>query len=152
MDFMIEIKWTQFLGLCLVLSTNEDFISGSNDPGIKFWINKNEWMCQQTITEHSGFIFGLIISCGYDKLILIMKQQEENNEWVVIQKIKVGGLNIEYALLMIIFSHYDIEQLTAFEMNPINKQFNKTRDISIKCGLEDECFFLNNIQIQSIFY
>ncbi|CAD8209873.1 unnamed protein product [Paramecium octaurelia] len=139
--------------LCLVLNTNEDLIiSGSNDPSIKFWINKNEWVCQQTITDHSSSIYGLslnqqqnrVISCGYDKLILIMEQQEQNKDWIVIQKIKVEEFGHRICFIddnIFAFSQYDIEQLTLFEMNPINKQFNKTRDISIKCGLEDECFF-----------
>ncbi|CAD8214909.1 unnamed protein product [Paramecium pentaurelia] len=83
---------------CLILNNNEDlFISSSNDKTIKFWFKKNEWICQQTITDHSSQVYQLslndqqmqVISCGYDILILVIEQSEPNKYWNVKQKIQV---------------------------------------------------------------
>ncbi|CAD8214639.1 unnamed protein product [Paramecium octaurelia] len=47
--------------MCLILNNNEDLIvSGSDDNTIKFWMNKNEWSCQQTIKDHSGSIIDFL--------------------------------------------------------------------------------------------
>ncbi|CAD8130144.1 unnamed protein product [Paramecium sonneborni] len=147
MGFIIEIKWTQFLDLLFNL-----IISGSSDTTIKFWINKNEWLCQQTITDHSGYIYDLnlnqqqnrIVSCGHDKVILIIEQSEKNTEWNVIQKITVEKYGYRVCFIgnnMFIFSPYATEQISVFEMNNINKQFTKIRDITVKCGPDDQCLF-----------
>ncbi|CAD8173424.1 unnamed protein product [Paramecium octaurelia] len=138
---------------CLILNNNEDLIvSGSSDKSIRFWIKKNEWMCQQTITDHSNCVCGLslnqqqnrIISCGFDKQILIMEEQGQNKQWIVIQKITVEQYGYRVCFIdnnMFIFSQYGKEQISIFEMNSINQQFEQTRDINVKCGLYDYCLF-----------
>ncbi|CAD8204324.1 unnamed protein product [Paramecium pentaurelia] len=138
---------------CLVLNINEDLIiSGSYDNTIKFWIKKNEWLCQQTITDHSRSVYGLslnqqqnrIVSCGNDKLILIIENQGQNTEWKVIQKININNCGYRVCFIdnnMFTLSQRDQEQISVFEMNNINKQFTKTRDITIKCGSDGECLF-----------
>ncbi|CAD8106202.1 unnamed protein product [Paramecium primaurelia] len=138
---------------CLVLNINEDLIiSGSYDKTIKFWIKKNEWLCQQTIRDHSDEIYGLslnqqqnrIISCGYDKLILIIEYQEQNTEWKVIQKINIDNCGFRICFIdnnIFTLSPYNQEYISVFEMNTMNKQFTKTRDITIKCGSDNNCLF-----------
>ncbi|CAD8204330.1 unnamed protein product [Paramecium pentaurelia] len=138
---------------CLVLNINEDLIiSGSHDNTIKFWIKKNEWLCQQTITDHSDSVYGLslnqqqnrIVSCGDDKLILIIENQGQNTEWKVIQKININNYGLRVCFIdnnMFTLSQYNQEYISVFEMNNINKQFTKTRDITIKCGSDCNCLF-----------
>ncbi|CAD8111485.1 unnamed protein product [Paramecium primaurelia] len=138
---------------CLVLNINEDLIiSGSYDQTIKFWIKKNEWFCQQTITDHSHEILGLslnqqqnrIVSCGYDKLILIIENQGQNKEWKVIQQININNCGYRVCFIdnnMFTLSQTDQEYISVFETNNINKQFTKTRDITIKCGSDANCLF-----------
>ncbi|CAD8061544.1 unnamed protein product [Paramecium primaurelia] len=46
---------------CFLLNNNENIIiSGSNDSKIKFWYKSNEWLCYQTITDHTSTVLGLI--------------------------------------------------------------------------------------------
>ncbi|CAD8063522.1 unnamed protein product [Paramecium primaurelia] len=138
--------------LCLILNNNEDLIiSGSYD--IKFWIKKNEWTCQQTIKDHSSSVYGLsvnqqqnkVVSCGHDKLILIMEQQGQNKEWIVIQKITVEQSAYRICFIdnnMFTLSQYNKEQISVYEMNNINQQFTKTKDIDVKCGSDNGyCLF-----------
>ncbi|CAD8191781.1 unnamed protein product [Paramecium pentaurelia] len=138
---------------CLILNNNEDLIiSGGSDNTIKFWMKKNEWTCQQTIKDHYNSVFGLslnqqqnrVVSCGNDKQILIIEQQQQNKEWIVTQKITV-----ELSTLRVCFIDNDIftlsqcgqNQISIFEMNTINKQFTKTKDIVVKCGSDGYCLF-----------
>ncbi|CAD8119575.1 unnamed protein product [Paramecium primaurelia] len=147
---------------CLIINTNEDLIiSGSDDCTIKFWINKNEWFCQQTINDHSKKVFGLsfnqqqnrVVSCGYDQYILIIEQSEQNKEWKVIQKI-IDNYGYRICFIdnnMFTFSPKSQEQISVYEMNNNNKQFTKTRDIPIKSGSDiNERFPLQYINQKSI--
>ncbi|CAD8163646.1 unnamed protein product [Paramecium pentaurelia] len=138
---------------CLILNNNEDLIiSGSYDNSIKFWIKKNEWICQQTIKDHSNSVYGLsvnqqqnkVVSCGLDKLILIMEQQGQNKEWIVIQKITVESHAFRICFIdnnMFTLSQQSKEQISVYEMNSINQQFTKTRDIHVKCGSDSNYLF-----------
>ncbi|CAD8066623.1 unnamed protein product [Paramecium primaurelia] len=128
---------------CLVVNNNEDLIiSGSEDKTIKFWIKKNEWMCQQTIDDHSNRILGLKLS----HVEMIKIQQQQNNQDRIqsgkqYKRLKLNSMDIEYVCFidnnMFTFSQRDKEQISVFEMNPNNKQFTKTRDITIKCGKDN---------------
>ncbi|CAD8149863.1 unnamed protein product [Paramecium pentaurelia] len=134
---------------CLIINTNEDLIiSGSDDCTLKFWINKNEWLCQQTINDHSKEVYGLslnsqqnrVVSCGYDQYILIIEQSEQNKEWKVIQKITIDNYGYRVCFIdnnMFTFTPNSKEQIYVYEMNNKNKQFTKTRDISIKSGIDN---------------
>ncbi|CAD8179281.1 unnamed protein product [Paramecium pentaurelia] len=138
---------------CLVFNLNEDLIiSGSHDSNIKFWMKKNEWLLQQTITDHSNYVYGLslnqeqnrIVSCGYDKFILIIENQGQNTEWKVIQKINIDNCGWRVCFIdnnLFTLSQRDQEYISVFEINTINKQFTKTRDITIKCGSDTNCLF-----------
>ncbi|CAD8214035.1 unnamed protein product [Paramecium octaurelia] len=139
--------------LCLILNNNEDLIvSGSSDITIKIWMKKNEWQCQQTIKDHSHWVQSLsfnlqqnrVVSCGYDKLILIMEQQGQNKEWIVIQKITVEQIAFRVCFIdnnMFTLSEHGKEQISIFEMNSINQQFTKTTDIHVQCGSDLHCLF-----------
>ncbi|CAD8109486.1 unnamed protein product [Paramecium primaurelia] len=138
---------------CLVINTNDDLIiSGSGDKTIKFWMKKNEWLCQQTITDHSNHVYGLslnqqqnkVVSCGYDKIILIIEQSEWNKEWKVIQKITIEQCGYRVCFIdnnMFTLSPRDKEQIFIFEMNTMNNQFTKTKEITIQCGSDGQCLF-----------
>ncbi|CAD8158061.1 unnamed protein product [Paramecium octaurelia] len=138
---------------CLVINNNEDqIISGSDDKAIKIWAKKNEWLCQQTIKDHSKSVYGLslnsqqnrLISCGFDKFILIREQSELNKEWITVQKLTIEQDGYRICFIddnTFVFSPYNTEKLQVFEMNDINKQFIQTQDISVKCGLDGQCFF-----------
>ncbi|CAD8187355.1 unnamed protein product [Paramecium pentaurelia] len=131
---------------CLIINTNEDLIiSGSGDNTIKFWINKNQWLCQQTIKEYSQSVLGLslnqqqnrVVSCGYDYYILIIEQSEQNQEWRLIQKITIENYGFRVCFIdnnMFTFSPYNKEEISIFELNNNNKQFTKTKSIPIKSG------------------
>ncbi|CAD8185616.1 unnamed protein product [Paramecium octaurelia] len=134
---------------CQLLNDNEDLIiSGSYDGSIKFWTKKKEWLCSQTITNHSGSVYGLclnqqqnkVVSCGSDKLILIIEQSEFNKEWIVIQKIKDDqGCRVCFCdNNKFIFSLFKKELISIFELK---NQFNKTKQISVKCGSDGWSFF-----------
>ncbi|CAD8097631.1 unnamed protein product [Paramecium sonneborni] len=139
--------------LCLILNNNDDtIISGSCDKTIKFWMKKNEWLCQQTITDHFSYVFGLslnqlqnrVISCGADNMILIMEQSQQNKEWIVIQKITFEQYGFRICFIdnyMFTFQPLGKDQMSIFEMNSINKQFSKIKDISVKCGSDSNSLF-----------
>ncbi|CAD8092576.1 unnamed protein product [Paramecium primaurelia] len=88
---------------CLIINKNEDFFfSGSCDKTIKLQVmnHNQEWVCKQSIIEHSSYINGLslnndqnkLITCGQDQKILIIQNIDDN--WIVIQKIEQYGLRL----------------------------------------------------------
>ncbi|CAD8196862.1 unnamed protein product [Paramecium octaurelia] len=138
---------------CIIINDNEDLIiSGSSDDTIKFWMKQNEWYLNQTITDHSSSICGLsfnqyqnqIVTCSSDNSILIIQRQEQKQEWIVVQKIAVEQYGERVCFFennMFAFSPYNKESIYIFEMDHINKQFVRTKDISIKCGEGGQSFF-----------
>ncbi|CAD8133773.1 unnamed protein product [Paramecium pentaurelia] len=129
MDLFIEIKWTY--------------------ETIKFWQKQNEWLCSQTITDHNHYVWGLsqneqqnrVISCGEDKLILVMEQQ--NKQWIVIQKITVETEGFRLCFIdnnTFTFQPWQKEYMHVFEINSTNKQYSKTKDIPVDGG-GDTSFF-----------
>ncbi|CAD8213273.1 unnamed protein product [Paramecium pentaurelia] len=128
---------------CLIMNNNEDiFISSSDDNTIKFWNKLKEWMCQQTITDHTFYVFQLslndqqnkVISCGLDKQILIIEYSEYNKKWIVIQNINVECHGYRICFInnnQFIFQPIQGNKMHVYEMNSVNKQFTKTKDIII---------------------
>ncbi|CAK61925.1 unnamed protein product (macronuclear) [Paramecium tetraurelia] len=98
---------------CLAVLSSEDLvISGSHDHSIKFWsystsqtVSPYCWFQSQTITEHTSTVWGLsinedenkLISCGEDKLILIIERTNKH-QWIVKQKVYVenGGFRLSF--------------------------------------------------------
>ncbi|CAD8107844.1 unnamed protein product [Paramecium sonneborni] len=138
--------------VCLLLNNNEDIIvSGSQDKKIKFWQKQNEWMCSQTITNHTNIVYGLsfneqqnkLISCAGDSSILIIEQQEQNKSWIVTQKITVEQFGYRLCFIdsnTFTFQPYGKQYINIFQMNT-EKYYIKTKDISVKGGQSDNCFF-----------
>ncbi|CAD8155512.1 unnamed protein product [Paramecium pentaurelia] len=134
--------------LCLILNNNEDIIiSGGQDKTIKFWIKQNQWLCLQTITDHTSHVFGLslnkqqnkVISCGCDDQILIIEQSQQDFKWIVVQKIKVQKYGCRICFIndnVFIFQPYSGQQLHVYELNTINKQYSKIKDIDVKSGAD----------------
>ncbi|CAD8144092.1 unnamed protein product [Paramecium pentaurelia] len=137
---------------CLLLNNNEDIIvSGSNDNQIKFWQNQNGWLCSQTINDHTQIINGLsfneqqnrLISCGDDKFILVIEQNEQNKQWIVIQKITVEQYGFRLCFIdndTFTFQPFCKEYIEVFEMNNNNKQYTKTKEIPVKSGSDNGLF------------
>ncbi|CAD8117003.1 unnamed protein product [Paramecium primaurelia] len=111
-----------------------------------------QWLCQQTITDHTSSVYGLsinqqqnkVISCGCDGQILIIEQSQQDSKWIVIQKIKVETYGQRICFIndnVFIFQPYCKEQMHVYEMNNINKQYLKTKDIIVKGGTIDNCLF-----------
>ncbi|CAD8113796.1 unnamed protein product [Paramecium primaurelia] len=90
MDLLIEIKQKQQqLYIQYLLNNNEDLIiSGSCDFTIRFYKKQNQWLCQQTITDHTSHVQGLnmnqhqnkVISCGREEQILIIEQSQQDTK------------------------------------------------------------------------
>ncbi|CAD8130445.1 unnamed protein product [Paramecium sonneborni] len=79
-----------------------------------------------------------------DMMIFLIQKEIQNLEWIVIQKITVEKYGYRVCFIgnnMFIFSPYATEQISIFEMNNINKQFTKTRDITVKCGPNEQRLF-----------
>ncbi|CAD8118132.1 unnamed protein product [Paramecium primaurelia] len=106
---------------CLIVNNNEDlFITSSLDKTIKFWIKKNEWIWQQTITDHIDNVYSLslndqedkVISCGLDVDCFGYQLSFINNNLFAFQPMN-GNL------------------MYVYEMNSVSKQFTKTKDIIV---------------------
>ncbi|CAK74259.1 unnamed protein product (macronuclear) [Paramecium tetraurelia] len=70
-----------------------------------------------------------------------MEQQGLIKEWIVIQKITLEQSARRVCFIdhnMFTLSEHGKEQISIFEMNSINEQFTKTKDIHVKCG-SDSC-------------
>ncbi|CAD8123007.1 unnamed protein product [Paramecium sonneborni] len=81
---------------CLIYNESYDLIITGNSNNINFWKNPMRWSLIQSINEHEGAVWALsinqnqnkLISCGWDKMILIIGRQEDES-WVIIQKVIV---------------------------------------------------------------
>ncbi|CAD8213113.1 unnamed protein product [Paramecium pentaurelia] len=138
---------------CIILNNNEDlFISSSDDKTIKFWVKKNQWIFQQSITDHSSYVNQLslneqqnqVISCGYDGLILVIEQSETNKKWIVKQKIQVDSIGYRLCFInnnLFTFQPINGNLMYLYQINSVSKQFTKSKDITINQGNEGSEFF-----------
>ncbi|CAD8125618.1 unnamed protein product [Paramecium sonneborni] len=140
---------------CLLLNNTDDLIiSGSRDKTIKFQMKQNnKWLCSQTITDHTDWVYSLslneqqnkLISCSQDKQILIIEQSNLNKQWSVKQKIQVDEFGIRLCFINdneFTFQPYTQEQMHIYELDTINKQYRKTKQIAVQCGSIDcDCLF-----------
>ncbi|CAD8194006.1 unnamed protein product [Paramecium pentaurelia] len=148
-----KLNGDSYSSCCLVLNKNEDLIIlGCNDNTIKFWMKQNEWLCSQTFTDHTGNVCGLslndqqnkVISCGYDYLILIIEQTLQGYKWNVIQKISIQMFGYRLCFIndnLFAFQSYNQDLMHVYEMSITNKQYIKTKDISVKRGGKCAFFF-----------
>ncbi|CAD8119142.1 unnamed protein product [Paramecium sonneborni] len=135
---------------CLQVSNNDDLIiSGSGDKTIKFWIKQSQWLCQQTITDHTDSVYSLslndqqnkVISCSQDHQILVIEYSLLDKKWSVIQKIKIDQFG--YRLCFINDSQFTFqprcrEKMYIYEIESNTKQYRKTKEITVKCGSNDD--------------
>ncbi|CAD8085717.1 unnamed protein product [Paramecium primaurelia] len=134
---------------CIILNNNEDlFISSSDDKTIKFWVKtKKEWICQQTISDHYSQVYQLslneqqnqVISCGNDGFILVIEQLEPNKNWIVKQKIQVDCYGYRLCFInnnIFTFQPENGNLMYVYEMNNVNRQFTKSKDITLNQGNE----------------
>ncbi|CAD8214276.1 unnamed protein product [Paramecium pentaurelia] len=146
---------------CLQLNNTDDLIiSGSNDKTIKFWMKQDKWMCQQTITDHTSYVYSLslndqqnkLISCSWDSQILVIEQQKLDNKWNVTQKIIVDKWGLRLCFIsdnQFIFQPRCQEYIDIYEMDINTKQYSKTKQIAVKCGLRDENIFFPQQYLKS---
>ncbi|CAD8196849.1 unnamed protein product [Paramecium pentaurelia] len=81
---------------CLINNESCDLIITGNNNIINFWKNPMKWFLIQSINDHAGAVWALslnqnenkLISCGWDKMILIIVKQSDEN-WIVTQKVFV---------------------------------------------------------------
>ncbi|CAD8092482.1 unnamed protein product [Paramecium primaurelia] len=81
---------------CLIYNERCDLIITGNNNIIKFWKNPMKWFLIQSINDHAGAVWALslnqnenkLISCGWDKMILVIGKQSDEN-WIVTQKVFV---------------------------------------------------------------
>ncbi|CAD8135856.1 unnamed protein product [Paramecium pentaurelia] len=137
----------------LLLKNDEDvIISGSSDLSIKFWNKSNGWLCQQTIKNHTESIYQLslnqmqnkLISCSRDSQIIVMEYSQKDCIWSVMQTIKVYQYGYRLCFIndnQFTFQPIYQEQMHVFEMNSCNKQFFKTKEITVKSG-SNSCDYL----------
>ncbi|CAD8081455.1 unnamed protein product [Paramecium primaurelia] len=130
---------------CLLLNNTDDLIiSGSVDKTIKFWMKQNQWICQQTINDHAEQVYSLslneqqnkLISCSLDSQILIIEQSKLDKQWSVIQKIIVDQYGQRLCFIndnLFTFQPYCKDQMYIYEMDTNNKQYNKIKEIAVKC-------------------
>ncbi|CAK62879.1 unnamed protein product (macronuclear) [Paramecium tetraurelia] len=140
---------------CLIMNNKEDcIISGSNDTTIKFWVQENQqWKCNQTLLDHKGYIRclslnisqNMLISCGQDKLLLIIQQNNNNKIWNTIQKISVERQGYSLCFItdqMFTFQPYSINIMHIYQLNTKSQQFIKIeQEVSINSGSGCSQFF-----------
>ncbi|CAD8189365.1 unnamed protein product [Paramecium pentaurelia] len=138
-------KYRQTIG-SLLLNNNENFIiSGSYDSSIKFWNKQNGWLCQQTIKDHTNYVYSLsliekqdkLISCSLDSQIFVIEYSQNDQKWNVIQKIKVEQHGRRLSFIndnQFTFQPYIQEQMHVYYINSRNQQFFKSKQITVKSG------------------
>ncbi|CAD8213032.1 unnamed protein product [Paramecium pentaurelia] len=138
---------------CLIFNNNEDvMITGSDDQTIKFWQKQQQWVCSQTITDHKAYVAGLslndqqnrVISCGLDKLILIIEWSSQDQKWNIIQKISVEQYGCKLCFIndnVFTFQPLAKEQMHVYEMSSTNKQYSKIKEIAVKSGYSGSTYF-----------
>ncbi|CAD8060853.1 unnamed protein product [Paramecium primaurelia] len=125
-------------------------ISGSRDSTIKFWYQKElQWICQQTIKEHSNSVAALslnqegnvLISCGDDHQILIIKYID-NQKWKIIQKIQGQGVRLSFITKeTFAFQSWQSNKLLLYKFEQQTGLYLKTKELQIK-GSQQFCTFL----------
>ncbi|CAD8214835.1 unnamed protein product [Paramecium octaurelia] len=139
-----HIMWLQ----SLVLNKNQDLmISSGGDQTLKFWIQKSQWILEQTIEENNTCVRSLslnvqenkVITCGSNKVIFVIEHSKESKKWMIIQRITVDceGYRICYINdYLFIFQPLLGQLMHVFETNRINQQFAQTKDIVVNEGNE----------------
>ncbi|CAD8191716.1 unnamed protein product [Paramecium pentaurelia] len=139
---------------CLLINNTDDLIiSGSCDNTIKFWMKQNSWICQQTISDHTNYVYSLslneqqnkLISCSEDSQILIIEQSKLDKQWSVTQEIKVDQYGYRLCFIndnLFTFQPRCKDQMYIYELDTNNKQYNKIKQIAVKCDSSDcDCLF-----------
>ncbi|CAD8064949.1 unnamed protein product [Paramecium sonneborni] len=123
---------------CIAMSIQEnEIITSSVNSTIKFWNQKNNWKCFQTIDKHRDLLLGFslneqgnqLISYGFDDFILVIEKSKNNKLWQVIQKISnkmIEGGRISFISnvlffiqpkqkdIMIVYSKKDNEKIFSY--------------------------------------
>ncbi|CAD8209813.1 unnamed protein product [Paramecium octaurelia] len=155
---------------CLIIHPlSEDLvISGSDDKSIKFWScaaffqQKCQWTCQQTISEHLDCVWALslnmdgnkLISCGEDKLILVM-ELSNRQQWEVKQKIQVEIQGTRICFInnnqfsFQACSGKALPSLYIYTLYPSSGLFSKSKDIPVQGGGQPCVFYFPQQYIPS---
>ncbi|CAD8197677.1 unnamed protein product [Paramecium octaurelia] len=115
-------------------------ISGSKDFNIKFWCQKDDqWICQQTIREHSNIVSGLslnqegnsLISCGDDNQILVIKCLDDQS-WNVVQKIKCHGVRLSFiSNETFAFQPWQSDKIELYTYEQQTGNYQKSKELAI---------------------
>ncbi|CAD8129733.1 unnamed protein product [Paramecium sonneborni] len=138
---------------CLILDNWENFfVSCSYDTTIKFWIKQNQWICQQTIPDHTSKVYQIsindqqdkVISCGKDNEIFVIEYSQQSKIWMLIQKIKVDCYGKRLCFInnnLFTFQPCNSNLMHVYEMNKVSREFAKTQNITINQGKDNFSFF-----------
>ncbi|CAD8129093.1 unnamed protein product [Paramecium sonneborni] len=152
--FIWKIQAHQQVILGLTINNKQNcIISSSEDKKIKFWREKNGWLCTQTITDHDSIVFSLslnekgdkLISCSKDKQIFVMVQQNNKDikQWNIVQKIDVKKEGYRLCLIsdnLFTFQQWGENFMDIYELD-ITNQFLKTKSVGVKGGTSCDCLF-----------
>ncbi|CAD8188175.1 unnamed protein product [Paramecium pentaurelia] len=142
---------------CILINQFDDLIiSGSRDKSIKFWRKDNLWQCSQTLNHHNSDMMSTslnesqnyLISCAQDDNEILISQQQENKEWIIIQKINQQGQRLCFISdSLFIVQPYLSSKMNIYELNHQTKLFNQINELQIKNGICKNGFNINLIKI-----
>ncbi|CAD8204849.1 unnamed protein product [Paramecium pentaurelia] len=119
----------------LLINNNENLINSSSyDNTIKFW-NKQMNDNLTVLIKFSEQEYKLI-ACSNDSKILVIKFQQLENIWSVIQKIQVDQFGYRLSFInenLFTFQPECQEYMSIYEPNSTDKKFIKTKEINVKC-------------------
>ncbi|CAD8121870.1 unnamed protein product [Paramecium sonneborni] len=106
-----------------------------------------EWICSQTITAHTGSVYGLsmndtqnrVISCGLDQLIFTHNKIKNGIQYKR-QMLIVLLQNMFYNDKIFTFQPISKEQMQVYKMGIIYKQFSKVKGFIVRSGSTSDCY------------
>ncbi|CAD8187692.1 unnamed protein product [Paramecium octaurelia] len=161
--FLIKLSEHSSNIQCLALRNlnSRVIISGSKDKNIKFWYQSEaQWICKQTIREHSNAVCGLslnqegdtLISCGEDNVINIIKCQDDHH-WNVIQKLEGQGVRLSFICKdTFAFQPWQGSKLELYTYSAQTGLYYKYQELPIQgcrqfCAYLFPCFFVSSKNI-----
>ncbi|CAD8064947.1 unnamed protein product [Paramecium sonneborni] len=131
--FMMKLNVHSRAINCVIISQIDEnlFISASGDGTIRFWSslisNSSQWLCYQTINEHTNSIYecslnedaSQLISCSQDCKILIIDRQQ-NQKWQVKQIIQMNRRGYRLKFIdyhTFVFLSYSSNHLRVYKLN-----------------------------------
>ncbi|CAD8074279.1 unnamed protein product [Paramecium primaurelia] len=139
---------------CIISNSHEDLIiSCGDDSTIQFWNKDLQWNWQQRLLGHRNKVESIslndqstkLISCAYmDYTILVSERVQQDQEWIIIQTIKVDNWGQSLCFMNdILFSFQPSrsETLFIYELDKETNTFKKIKEVRIKSGYQSDSVF-----------